>query len=118
MSKVELQAHGNYLYGQVEGVDFTVSGKLESGQAYGASVKLKFTQKIETTKNVNGMDIPTHKMISQIIKIPTTDSELPKLVGKYNALINKDVLISYGVKDNHSFETDDDKVIALGQAVK
>jgi len=108
MKKVEIVEHGNYLYGNLDGVDFVSSGQLENGTKYGASVKLKFITKVQIVKNVSGIDIPTTKAVSQTIKIPTTDTELPKLVLKYNEFIGQDLLISYSTADNHTFTIDKD----------
>jgi hypothetical protein len=104
---------GTILIGKIDGVDFTASGKLENGTSYGASVKLKFTSSIDSSKNVNGVSIPTKKLISQIIKIPTDDNSLPMMVAKYNGMIGKDVIIPLQVSDNSSFTTFDTNVFEL-----
>ena len=101
--EINIKEHGNYLYGSLDGVDFVQSGTLENGQKYGASVKLKFITKVTVVKNVAGIDIPTQKAISQIIKIPTTDDKLVELVHKYNDFIGKELLINYGTADNNTF---------------
>jgi len=106
--KIELEEHGNFLYGSLDGVDFVASGKLENGTAYGASVKLKFITKIDVVKNVQGTEIKTKKAISQIIKLPTTDEQLALMVHKYNELIGKDLLLSYSTADNNIFQMQSD----------
>jgi hypothetical protein len=104
---------GTILIGKIDGVDFTTSGKLENGNPYGASVKLKFVSSINTFKLVNGIEVPTKKLITQIIKIPTDDNSLISLVTKYNNLIGKDVIIPLQVADNSSFTTADNNVFEL-----
>lgn len=104
---------GNFLIGKIEGVDFTASGTLENGTKYGSSVKLKFTSSITAMKNVNGIDIPTKKLISQTIKIPTDDASLPVMVGKYNNMIGKEVIITLQVNDNSSFTASDSNIFEL-----
>lgn len=109
MKKVEITEHGNYLFGSIDGVDFVQSGTLENGQKYGASVKLKFITKVNVIKKVLGTDVVTKKALSQIIKIPTTDTDLPSLIAKYNTLIGQDLLINYSTADNHTFTVNDEK---------
>lgn len=113
MKEIKLTEQGNYLYGVLDGVDLVASGVLENGTQYGASVKLKFITKITVIKIVAGMEIPTKKAISQIIKIPSTDTELPSIVNKYNELIGKELLIGYGTIDNNVFTVIDDKSISI-----
>jgi len=113
MKEIKLTEQGNYLYGVLDGVDLVASGTLENGTKYGASVKLKFITKITVIKTVAGMEIPTKKAISQIIKIPTVDTELPVIVNKYNELIGKELLIGYGTVDNNVFSVLDDKSISI-----
>ena len=111
---VEVVEHGNYLYGTLDGVDFVQSGKLEDGTKYGASVKLKFITRVTAVKNVGGIDVATKKAISQIIRIPTTDTDLPVEVAKYNDLIGKDLLISYNTPDNHTYSVPSEVKVLVG----
>ena len=102
-TEIRLSKHGNYLYGVLDGVDFVSEGVLENGTKYAASVKLKFITKITIIKNVEGVDIPTQKAISQTIKVPTANTELSMIVRKYNELIGKELLINYSIKDENMF---------------
>ena len=113
MKKVEISEHGNYLFGVIDGVDFVQSGQLENGQKYGASVKLKFITKVNVIKQVLGTDVVTKKALSQVIKIPTNDNELPSLIAKYNGLIGSDLLINYSTADNHTFTVTDEKSLTV-----
>lgn len=97
---VQVKEHGNFLYGQLDGLDFIASGILQdTRRPYGASVKLKFILKSTFYKELNGIKIPTQRATSQIVKIPTTDDKLPQLVSKYNELVGKDLFINYIAKD-------------------
>ena len=113
MKEVKITEQGNYLYGALDGVDLVASGVLENGASYGASVKLKFITRVSSVKNVAGIDVPTKKAISQIIKIQTTDTELPSIVNKYNELIGKELLINYATADNNVFVVSDEKSISI-----
>jgi len=114
--KVEIVAHGNYLLGKLDSVDFTGSGVMvnestQQKQAYGASLKLKLLIESTRMKNLNGVDIPIKSTVSQIVKIPTEDKELPTLMAKYEALRGKDLLIHYFAGDNFSFKVLDEESI-------
>lgn len=111
--EVNLTGHGNYLYGVLDGVDFVSAGVLENGTRYGSSVKLKFITKTTVIKTVNGVEIPTQKAISQIIKVPCADTELSLIVRKYNDLIGKELLISYSTPDNNVFSVNSDVAIEI-----
>jgi len=100
---VKIVRHGNYLYGVLDGVDFVSAGVLENGTKYGASVKLRFITKVSIIKTVEGVEIPTLKAIAQTIKVPCANNELSIIVRKYNELIGKELLISYGTSDNNTF---------------
>lgn len=95
---------GVYIIGRIEGVDFTASGEID-GNKYGASVKLKFTQQSETVKKAGSVDLKTKRLVSNIIKIATTDTDLPELVAKYNEKIGQRVKISLATADNSTFGT-------------
>lgn len=111
---IEINSHGNYVYGTLDGVDFVSSGKFENGQTYGASVKLKFIMKALKTKAVNGVDITTTTSNSQIIQIKCQDDDLQTLVHKYNELDGKELLINYSAQDGSRFVINDEKdIIAL-----
>ncbi|MGB7402122.1 MAG: hypothetical protein WA916_06055 [Arcobacter sp.] len=111
MSKeIKLTEHGNYLFGTLDGVDFVARGVME-GKPYPASVKLKFITRITRTKTVNNIEIPTKSAISQIIRIPTVDENLPSMALKYNDLIGQDLLINYTTIDNNTFNVDDENGI-------
>ncbi len=112
--EINIKEHGNYIYGTLDGVDFVSSGVIaETKQKYGASVKLKFTTSFDITKKVNGIDIPTQKLISQIIKIPTEDTNLSSLVVKYNKMIGKEVIIPLQPADNSTFSSRDSNIHEL-----
>lgn len=104
--------NGCFLIGKIEGVDFTAAGKMENGQTYGSSVKLKFANQISSVKSVNGIDVPTTKYISQTIKIPVTDAELVSKVQEFNSKIGKEVIIELELSDNSSFKTNNIQEIA------
>jgi len=107
--KVTIIEHGNYLYGKLDSVDFTGSGVMineqtNQKQAYGASLKLKLLIESIKMKNLNGTDVPLKSTVSQIVKIPTEDKDLPKLLAKYEALKSKDLLVHYFAGDNFNFK--------------
>lgn len=112
IKELSLKEHGNFIYGTLDGVDFVSSGVIkETGNAYSASIKLKFIMKSSVTKELNGVSIPTVRANSQIIKIQCKDEELPRLALKYNDLLEKDLLINYGGKDGDTFVIQDEKDI-------
>lgn len=112
VKEINLKEHGNYIYGSLDGVDFVTSGVIkESGNAYSASIKLKFIMKSTILKEVGGHKIPTIRANSQIIKIQCKDEELPTLALKYNDLVGKDLLINYGGKDGDTFLVQNEKEI-------
>ena len=97
---VQIAGHGNYLYGTLDGLDFVASGIMQdTKKPYSASLKLKFIMKSTFLKDLNGVQIPTQRVTSQIVRIPTTDDKLPQLVSKYNELVGKDLFINYNAKD-------------------
>lgn len=97
---VQIVGHGNYLYGTLDGLDFVASGIMQdTKKAYSASLKLKFIMKSTFLKDLNGIQIATQRVTSQIVRIPTTDDKLPQLVAKYNELVGKDLFINYNAKD-------------------
>jgi len=107
--KVEIVAHGNYVYGTLDSVDFTASGVMinettNAKQEYGASLKLKLLVEATYIKKLNGTDVPLKSTVSQIVKIPTEDKDLPKLLAKYEALKGKDLLVHYFAGDNFNFK--------------
>ena len=109
---VQIKEHGNFLYGQLDGLDFVASGIMQdTKKPYGASLKLKFIMKSVFHKELNGTSIPTQRVTSQIVRIPTTDDKLPQLVGKYNELVGKDLFINYNAKDGEVITIQDEKEI-------
>ena len=43
---IQLQEHGNFIYGTLDGIDFTASGIMaDTRKPYGASIRLKFIMK-------------------------------------------------------------------------
>jgi hypothetical protein len=97
---VQIVGHGNYLYGTLDGLDFVSSGIMpDTKKSYTASIKLKFIMKSIFLKDLNGIQIATQRVTSQIVRIPTTDDKLPQLVAKYNELVGKDLFIIYNAKD-------------------
>lgn len=97
---VQIAGHGNYLYGTLDGLDFVASGIMpDTKKAYSASLKLKFIMKSIFLKELNGVQIPTQRVTSQIVRIPTTDDKLPQLVAKYNEMVGKDLFINYTARD-------------------
>ena len=109
---VQVLEHGNYLYGTLDGLDFVASGIMQdTKKAYSASLKLKFIMKSTFLKELNGIQIPTQRVTSQIVRIPTTDDKLPQLVAKYNELVGKDLFINYNAKDGEVITIQDEKEI-------
>ena len=109
---IEVVEHGNYLYGMLDGLDFVVSGIMQdSKKPYSASLKLKFIMKSTFLKDLNGALIPTQRVTSQIVRIPTTDDKLLSLVQKYNELVGKDLFIKYYAKDGEVINVQDEKEI-------
>lgn len=109
---VSVENHGNFIYGTLDGVDFVPSGVIkENGNAYSASIKLKFIIKSTILKEINGMEIPTTRANSQVIKIQCKDEELKTLALKYNELVGKDLLINYAGKDGDTFIVQNEKEI-------
>ncbi|MEM3311877.1 MAG: hypothetical protein QW307_02135 [Thermoplasmata archaeon] len=101
--EITIKNHGNYILGTLDGIDFVASGIIgETGQHYGASLKLKFIIKQTAFKKLNGVDLPYQRAVSQIIKLNTTDDELPALVSKYNNFVGKNLLISYTLRDGET----------------
>lgn len=89
---IQLTEHGNFLYGTLDGIDFTASGIMQdTKRPYGASIRLKFIMKSTFFKELNGIKIPILRATSQIVKLPTTDDKLAALVQKYNELVGKDL---------------------------
>ncbi|RLA83326.1 MAG: hypothetical protein DRG78_04685 [Epsilonproteobacteria bacterium] len=107
--KIEIEVTGNYLVAELTGVDLTASGEFE-GKKYGASVKLKFVQNEKIIKNVNGIDVPTLKAVSQIIKISCNDIDLPKLIQKYNEKLGQVIMLKYTANDNSSFSCEESDI--------
>lgn len=109
---VQILEHGNYLYGTLDGLDFVASGIMQdTKKPYSASLKLKFIMKSTFLKDLNGVSIPTQRVTSQIVRIPTTDDKLPQLVAKYNELVGKDLFINYNAKDGEVINIQDEKEI-------
>lgn len=109
---VQVVEHGNYLYGTLDGLDFVASGIMQdTKKPYSASLKLKFIMKSTFYKDLNGLQIATQRVTSQIVRIPTTDDKLPQLVAKYNELVGKDLFINYNAKDGEVINIQDEKEI-------
>lgn len=95
---------GCLLCGKIEGVDFVSSGTLEDGTKYGSSIKLKLIEKINTSKLVKGLEVPTVKLNSRIVKLACNDDELIPLIQKYNKLLDKSVVFRLELNDNLVFK--------------
>ncbi|MCT7577656.1 hypothetical protein [Aliarcobacter butzleri] len=109
---IQLTEHGNFLYGTLDGIDFTPSGIMqETKRPYGASIRLKFIMKSTFFKELNGVKIPIQRATSQIVKLPTTDDKLTSLVQKYNELVGKDLFINYNSKDGDILNIQDENEI-------
>ena len=109
LKKVDIVAHGNYVFAKLDSVDFTASGTMVSEQTglkteYGASLKLKLLIEATRLKNLNGTDIEIKSTVSQTVKISTIDEQLPKLLAKYESLRGKDILVHYFAADNFTFK--------------
>lgn len=110
VKEIKLANHGNYIYGTLDAIDFVESGVIEDKNVkYSGSIKLKFIMKSTHMKKIGDKEIPTVRANSQIIKIQVKDEEIEALVLKYNELIGKDLLISYGGKDGDTFTIQDEK---------
>ena len=109
--KVEISEHGNYILGTLDGIDFVTSGVLQDGKPYSASLRLKFIMKTKLIKNLNGVDMPITKAMSQTVKLPCTDDKLIHLVQKYNQLVGKDLFIKYICKDEEVLTIQDEQGI-------
>ena len=97
---IQLQEHGNFIYGTLDGIDFTASGIMQdTRKPYGASIRLKFIMKSTFFKELNGVKIPILRAVTQIVRLPTTDDKLPQLVAKYNEMVGKDLFINYTARD-------------------
>ena len=109
---IQLTEHGNFLYGTLDGIDFTPSGIMqETKRPYGASIRLKVIMKSTFYKELNGVKIPIQRAISQIVKLPTTDDKLASLVQKYKELVGKDLFINYNSKDGDILNIQDENEI-------
>ena len=109
---IQLTEHGNFLYGTLDGIDFTASGIMQdTKRPYGASIRLKFIMKSTILKDLNGIKIPVQRATSQIVKLPTTDDKLASLVQKYNELVGKDLFINYNAKDGEVINIQDENEI-------
>lgn len=98
--------HGFYLFGKIEGVDFTVEGRLQDGTKYGNSLKLKFAQATQINKDLNGVSTPVTVFKSQTIVINCdSKDELSKLVAEYSSKVGKDVVIELNIPDNQKIKT-------------
>lgn len=104
---------GVFITGKIEGVDLTKSGKMENGQTYGSSVKLKFAQKTEIMKDVGGgVMMPTTAFRTQTIKISVPDSELAEKVSHFNKYLGKEYILQLDIPDNASFKVVDYQEVA------
>lgn len=112
---IQLKEHGNFIYGTLDGIDFTPSGIIQdTRQSYGASVRLKFIMKSTSYKEVHGVKIPYLKSITQVMRLPTTDDKLAQMVQKYNDLVGKDLLINFSLKDGIALTVDsEDEIIVI-----
>lgn len=109
---IQISQHGNYLYGTLDGLDFVPSGTIpETRKPYSASIRLKFIMKSFTFKDLNGVKIPVTRALSVVVRLATTDEELPNLVSKYNSLVGKDLLINYNCKDGDVLNIQDENEI-------
>lgn len=109
---IQVIEHGNFLYGTLDGIDFTASGIMQdTKRAYGASIRLKFIMKSTILKDLNGVKIPVLRATSQIVKLASTDDKLPQLVQKYNELVGKDLFINYNSKDGDILNIQDENEI-------
>lgn len=109
---IQLQEHGCFLYGTLDGLDFTASGVFpETKRPYGASIKLRFIMKTSILKDFNGTKIPIKTAKSVIVKLDTTDDKLVSLVQKYNDLAGKNLFINYIPKDGDILNLQDENEI-------
>ena len=109
---IQLQEHGNFIYGTLDGIDFTASGIMQdTRKPYGASIRLKFIMKSTFFKELNGVKIPILRAVTQIVRLPTTDDKLPQMVQKYNELVGKDLFINYNSKDGDVLTIQDENEI-------
>lgn len=112
IKSIQLQEHGNFIYGTLDGIDFTASGIMaDTRKPYGASIRLKFIMKSTFFKELNGVKLPILRAVTQIVKLPTTDDKLPQLVQKYNELVGKDLFINYNSKEGDVLTIQDENEI-------
>jgi hypothetical protein len=116
--KIEIQNHGNYLYGKLDGVDLVESGELIGSDGknvkYGSSIKLKFILSVEKEKTVMGEKLKVVMPVSQIVQIHLDDGKLLDEYKKFMTYIGKDLLLPYFNNDNFKFKIDDiSKVIIV-----
>jgi len=110
--EIKITEHGNYLYGNLDGIDFVKSGTMD-GVAYGASIKLKFIIISKRIKNVNGIEVLSTNAIATVIRLPIRNEEIVSLVGKYNKLLGRDLLVEFNASDNTTFSVTDESKITL-----
>ncbi len=97
--------HGFYLFGKIEGLDFTVEGKMEDGTKYGNTLKLKFSQAVPATKQLGNDTVQILVYKSQLIKIPCDSKDhLAEMVKEYTSQIGKNVVIELNVPDNQNYK--------------
>lgn len=89
--------HGLFLFGKIEGVDFTVEGSNDT-MKWGNSLKLKFAQAIPSTKVLNAVSyqILIYKSQTIVIKADSKD-ELSQLVAEYSAKVGQNVVIELDI---------------------
>lgn len=97
--------NGFFLFGKIEGIDFTVAGVGDKG-AWGHSLKLKFSQGMPIMKNLGGQKVEIFTFRSQTIQIQAdTKEELLDLVTNYQSKVGQTVCIELNVLDGAKFTT-------------
>lgn len=98
---------GSVYVGIVDGVDFTKSGKLENGKPYGASVKLKFIEKVTQKKEIDNIELDIKKSNILVFVHSCEDNEIKNLVAKYSKFLGNEVAITFNLMDGSKFKIND-----------
>jgi hypothetical protein len=95
---------GLYIDGTLMGVEFVVSGKLQDGTPYGASVKLKFHEQLVVKKMIDGSSVDMNTTRTTVVGVACTDAELMVLKNKYDSKIGKELKLELEPADNSKFK--------------
>lgn len=109
--KIEISKHGNYLFGQLDGIDLVESGEMTTTKGelikYGSSLKFKFILQVEKEKTIMGEKVITNMPITQLVQVAVSDDKLLSEYKKYQDLVGKELLLPYFNADNFKFKIQD-----------